>query len=587
MQLGGDERGVSEVLGAILVFGILVTALGVYQSVAVPNANEDVELKHNQEVQGDMIDLRNDIRRSASQGTGTSTTLNLGASYPPRIIATNPGSGAGSFRVEDSGQVFVRDASSPDDDVGDFWDGSDKDYETSAVVFSPNYNYFRNAPETRIEGATVYNSFEDGDPIPLSGQNVVDGREISLVTLEGDLSRSQATALSVDVDPVSVDESTVTLEADGSDDLVNVTIPTRGTESLWTEQLLSGQFDGSSASECSSITPSDGDEDDGYIKCYEWDDSGSPNLLTLTMEPGTTYELKVARVRVGSASNADRTPAYVTVSQGDGISVPGDGTREIVVEARDEYDNPIPNAELDVRLDPSENTDGEISVNGQTSGDEITGVQTNEDGELTISYTAPGDLDSSPVDVSVQTKLSGATNYVNNDPRTAPADLQVINASKIDRTEPAFNPEDGVIYKSAVFDSDPAACGGGGGGGGPACVLRVTFENTGSTDRTFTEGRYTFFVEGGQGAAPASVDGRATIQTSPPTELVLLDDTKPLNKQITIEDGTTETVEFKIEAEDNNGNLEPLDISEGDYFVISFIVDGEVRRTYFIAPGSV
>jgi len=572
MQLGGDERGVSEVLGAILVFGILVTALGVYQSVAVPNANEDVELKHNQEVQGDMIDLRNDIRRSASQGTGTSTTLNLGASYPPRIIATNPGSGAGSFRVDDSGQIFVRDASSPDDDVGDFWDGSDKDYDTSSVVFSPNYNYFRNAPETRIEGATVYNSFEDGDPIPLSGQNVVDGREISLVTLEGDLSRSQATALSVDVDPVSVDESTVTLEADGSDDFVNVTIPTRGTESLWTEQLLSGQFDGPSASECSSITPSDGDEDDGYIKCYEWDDSGSPNLLTLTMEPGTTYELKVARVRVGSTSAGQQSPEYIAITDGDGITIPEDGRRDIVLEVRDRYDNPIANTKVNVSLNVSK---GELIAAGQ-SGRTLTNVPTNDDGKLILTYEAPADTDTSPLPVGIETSIVGEpdVDYDDSAPENATAEVRVINASKIDRSAPLFNSPSGLRIKSATIGD--ANCQGL--GAGKSCEVDLTLETSGE-DISINKFRYVFYSADSQGFSgddsPAFV--RLT-SVSPPEDYDVSGEFVAVPGSPTADPETTLTLEFY---EDNNQGLE---VKETDFFVISVITDEGVRETFFVSP---
>ena len=55
LNFDSDERGVSEVLGAILVFGILVVLLATIQTQAIPAANEQVEFNHNQEVQSDLV----------------------------------------------------------------------------------------------------------------------------------------------------------------------------------------------------------------------------------------------------------------------------------------------------------------------------------------------------------------------------------------------------------------------------------------------------------------------------------------------------------------------------------------------------
>ncbi|MFC7176923.1 hypothetical protein [Halosegnis marinus] len=544
------------------MFAILVSALGVYQSVAVPNANEDVELAHSQEIQGDMVELRNAVRRSASAGTGDTVGLRLGVNYPPRTLGLNPSSGSGTFRTTGPAAVVVANAQSDAADVGDVWNGTNRTYTTRAVAFTPEYNYYREAGTTRIEGTVAYNDFGDDGAVPLSGQRLVDGREITLVTLEGDLATSQATSLAVDVEPVSVSRSTVGVR--NTSDPINVTVPTRVPEEVWVTDLLAGQLDDPGATTCADTRtddPTDDDTDGAYVAQCVYDDSTTPANLTLTLEPGTTYRFDVARVSVGPSDEPEPTPEYITVVSGDGQSVPEGGTREVVFEVRDEYDNPVPDAELDVGLSPI--TQGSVSVNGRENAT-LSDVTTNDDGELVVTYDAPGEISSSPVSVDIRTTLAdGFDGYDESGPGNATADIRVINASKINRTTTAFNPEIGLVLESTTFESGTTN-------------LDITFNNTGSEGREITGIRYAFFFGESQNNNRA-ISPYAVLQ-SPNRNLTLSGSTESVS--IVVPPGANRTLEFDVEIR----NRSQEEIEQGDYFVFSVLIDGERRETYFVAP---
>jgi len=56
-----DRRGVSAVLGFILMFGILILALTTYQAQIVPQENAATEFEHFQDVRDEMVGIRNSI----------------------------------------------------------------------------------------------------------------------------------------------------------------------------------------------------------------------------------------------------------------------------------------------------------------------------------------------------------------------------------------------------------------------------------------------------------------------------------------------------------------------------------------------
>ncbi|MFC6864335.1 hypothetical protein ACFQGE_12810 [Halomicroarcula sp. GCM10025817] len=88
-RFGADKRGAAEVIGAILMFGLVMSLLVLIQVNAVPAQNQQVEFEHNQRVQQDMLDLDRALLQSGTENVPTSTQIELAARYPTRFFLLN------------------------------------------------------------------------------------------------------------------------------------------------------------------------------------------------------------------------------------------------------------------------------------------------------------------------------------------------------------------------------------------------------------------------------------------------------------------------------------------------------------------
>lgn len=68
MTFRDDDRAVTVQVGTVLLFASLVVAMSLYQATVVPNQNHSVEFRHNQEVKGELLDLRNAVVRTGRRG---------------------------------------------------------------------------------------------------------------------------------------------------------------------------------------------------------------------------------------------------------------------------------------------------------------------------------------------------------------------------------------------------------------------------------------------------------------------------------------------------------------------------------------
>ena len=201
-------------IGAVLLFATLIIAFSSYQAFVVPQQNQAVEFDHNQQVHGELQDLRNAIVSMPGGASTTATSVTLGTTYPSRAVAQNPGPASGSLRTQGTGDervaFSIRNATATGE-TGDVWDGSLRSYDTGVVNYDPSYNVYQGAPLSVYEHSVLYNEFRSGT-IVTADQTVVDGRTISLVAVNGSLERTSTGATSVDVRPVSSSQETVPVE---------------------------------------------------------------------------------------------------------------------------------------------------------------------------------------------------------------------------------------------------------------------------------------------------------------------------------------------------------------------------------------
>jgi hypothetical protein len=218
MDFRDDGRAQSIQIGAVLLFGLLIVALSSYQAFAVPDQNERIEYEHNLEVQRQFESVRNVIVAAPGQETPRSVELRLGTEYPRRVFGVNPGPATGTVRTQWStdSDVTVRiDGARTRGEVGDFWNGAEHQYRTGQLRYEPNYNLYENAPVTVYENSIVYNRFDVRNQ-SVTDQRLVDGRTITLVTLNGTLQTTRAGRMTVEPTYLSRSTNTVSVTANTS-----------------------------------------------------------------------------------------------------------------------------------------------------------------------------------------------------------------------------------------------------------------------------------------------------------------------------------------------------------------------------------
>ncbi|QLG47937.1 hypothetical protein [Natrinema halophilum] len=281
-----DERAVTVQIGAVLMLAIVFAALAMYQVNAVPAQNHAIESDHNQRVHNEMLELRNAIRNVGSDGGSKSVSVTLGAQYPSRTFTANPPDPSGTLKTTGTGNVTVSNAdvqnSSEYDENPDRLVGMP--YESTTLVYRPDYNEYRDAPATRIEHGFAYNDFEEAT-IPLSGNGVISDGTIRLVLLNGSVSEAGRGGVSLDPEILSGPNDPVPVTSDGSGN-ITLSIPTR-SPSAWNETIGTTFDDG---------------ESDARVVAY-----ADGTLRIELAKKGEPYDLQMARVGVGDhgASNSD------------------------------------------------------------------------------------------------------------------------------------------------------------------------------------------------------------------------------------------------------------------------------------------
>ena len=373
LEFSSDERGVSEVMGAILVFGILIVLLGIIQTQAVPAQNQEVEFKHNQEVQGDFAELQQSVSKSVRDGNRRSVSFSLGASYPSRLLFINPPDPSGAVRSTDAQTAEIvaqgGDIQSPEGQVDERIQNvntpGELSFELRSLVYEPNYNEYQNPPSLVSEYGVMYLNSSDSSVV-VENRAVVDGTTISLVSTAGDFDRSSAATRPLGVDAAPAPTTTVPIQhgTPGPNNFIELTLPTRLGQEQW-DSIVSGQ---------SNVVGANVDATANEVTLELRSQDSSGNQIE--------YELEVPRYEVDNSAPSP-SPTYVATDAGSSKRVPpGEGV-EVTAEVRDEYNNPIPGEPVtfnapgfvsskQVRADENGRATVQIGPSEFTGGDDLT-----------------------------------------------------------------------------------------------------------------------------------------------------------------------------------------------------------------------
>jgi len=523
-----DNRGVSEVVGAILVFGVLIALLAILQTQAIPAANQQVEFDHNQEVQGDLIKFHQTVDEVATTGEKQSVGIKTGTGYPSRLLFYSPPSATGQLSTTENRTVTITNASATEPEVNDYMNGSNTLLLPSRNLrYSVNYNYLDDAPTTRYEYGILYNNFSDATIIENPG-SVIDDTDINLNFMAGNYSDSGGLTQSVDVRAVSSPARPVTIEGE-NDDNITLELPTQLSLSKW-EQIVGSQSTVLNVSKPTNDT------------------------VRIDLDGSERYTLRMSRLGLEPGVEKPE-PHYIVPAEAGTASVGVGQTTNAKYEVRDQYNNPVSGVDADIE-----------HPNGTTITETTDG-----NGRIAIPIT-PDSGGTTPVDAELNTTECQNNNF---DRCEATFDVQVSDLS--------INPGSGArlvdaeIQTGTVLLIFPTNTN----------VLTTTFETTGSSiTRDIASLRVNHYSGSEEPPEQVHLYNGDNPSGNPAIESIEVGgpfyDSSDSNWNEDPDVITNSGTDYTFALEDASGNARDAD--DADFMVVTFVFENGERAVYFVSP---
>jgi len=222
-SLWKEERGVSVVIGAMLMLLVVATMWGTIQAFFVPDWNKDVEYEHLNIVHNDMITFKSDVEDVAFNEAPKSSDFHMGVRYPNRMFLANPGPGVAGSLTSENMTVTIEYNIEGYPAVGTSYETNRIIYEVQGTVDSPKLVY---------EHGVIIRDYGSANATT-DEQSLIIGDEIYIPVLTGNLTASSSMETeSIALRPMSYLYSRSKIEE------VTITIDTAYPE-VW-EQLLAG-----------------------------------------------------------------------------------------------------------------------------------------------------------------------------------------------------------------------------------------------------------------------------------------------------------------------------------------------------------
>lgn len=227
MTFLADSRGVSEVVGALMMFTILIIMIGIWQAQGVPAQNTQAEFEHYKSVQNDLAELRAALLNAGVTNTTRSTSIQLGVSYPSRVFFVNPPPPQGHLltTIYDNGTYLINGKNHTN------FCNLEEPVPGKAIKYSINYNYFTEdqLPPFILGNTILYQPTESQRAILRSDQTLVQNSKLNIYLITSNLSQRGVTSVSVDIH--------ANARTFYATETVNLSIPTRLNASQW-ERVL-------------------------------------------------------------------------------------------------------------------------------------------------------------------------------------------------------------------------------------------------------------------------------------------------------------------------------------------------------------
>lgn len=341
-------KGVAPVIGFLLIVAIIFLAAAQYQANVVPVQERQQEADHFSKATQQMSGLRTEIIRTASSGRPQTQNIDVGMRYNVLGLNQPPVPGV-LMHIDTNNDIEIHNATN-NDVASNFWRADQpRSYETGIISYRIGYNRFSGAGELYIEHGYLYRDTQpsvtprtayNNDDIPIrvineSDQPIVNGRTITLYTIQdgienGNLTASGISTSTVELSPSSAPMNTLTLTDEG--DPISFTLPTRLHANQW-EKIF--------AEEMST--------QDGYIRDVKTSNESNiiedgSRAVEVVMEPNETYNLRMSLITMQTLrqrTSFDRTePQYVAV-ENPIVNVREESSINLEAQVRDKYNNGV------------------------------------------------------------------------------------------------------------------------------------------------------------------------------------------------------------------------------------------------------
>ena len=225
-RFAADNRAVSAVIGFILIFGILVLLLTVYQAQIVPQQNAQTEFEHFEDSKNELIELRNTISTAGQADVSQFPSVTLGTNYQTRLLTINPPPPAGTLQTSDEYPIIIQNKS-----------GDSLTIPTRFLEYQPGYNELTVGP-TQYEHSVLYLDERDrGNNVSIiKEQNLVKDGKVRITALQNKFEQTGTNRVTLELYPEDDVDSSEFPDPDGEN--LNVTIPTQLDEDeYWNKSL--------------------------------------------------------------------------------------------------------------------------------------------------------------------------------------------------------------------------------------------------------------------------------------------------------------------------------------------------------------
>ncbi|WP_148415222.1 Ig-like domain-containing protein [Haloferax sp. KTX1] len=543
MELLDSERGQAVQVGAILLFGFLVIGLSLYQATVVPQQTKATEFGAYLDASDDLVSLHNDVLATATRGVQSGVTVQTGVQYRPRAVFINPGPPTGSLTLTDSRNVTIVGADAVDGEpeaVRTLWDGGEQRYESKVLRYSPDYNEFDGTPIT-VSGVSAQRE-AGANVVPLSGQTLISGNRITVISIDGRIGQT-STRTSLTVAPKSSATRTVTVTNE-SDENITLTLPVGSNATAWSRSVTAEQME---------------DENGRVRSITDLGDGADPtnSLVRVTLNGSYTYELRLAKVELSSSSAASTVASpegkyLVPVTTG-AAAAPGEAT-EVVVEARDGYNNPVEGKLIDFTV-----TEGDASPTSRT-------ITTADDGRAGFTFTPDADA-GGPITVRAESDLDddGIVEPIEQTTYTIP----LVNGSGGGGTGAGDDGSTGEINPPNDYEGDVILVNASELRPNDANQVELRLNNTGDT-RTITNFRVSFHYPDNRNEFASGIEFNGSPEQPIGGQMYSLGP-----DSVTLLGNQTTTIPMTF----SPGRVD----SDGDFFILTVQFDDGEFATYFVA----